>query len=299
MINDALNQIAAAYGSVPTVTGAQSVYLPAYAFAADEETAFGSFYNEAGDELLLHPWKGKTLAAASIAFFGQYVHSFTIASGGLGQIFPSKDPTSVIPQVLSITSSEDGETISVEFDLPLSEVGLDPDNFLVQINNEVPEEASAVEVNSEDDFILDITPTTPILFGDTARLYALMAVSGLYGALASIDGEVDNDVDDTPPAFVSASSNSAGTLIILTFDADMADPSDHVSDFSAEVGGTGVTVSAADLGSNIKTIELTLAEAIVFGDVVTVSMDAGNVKNSLGVQAEALTDESVTNIVPE
>lgn len=195
MINDALNQIAAAYGSIPTATGAQTVDIPSYAFEAFEDTTFGVFYDSAGNELLFHPWKGKQLLDTKIAFFGQNVASFTITAGGAGQFFPA------------------------EASMPV-------------------------------------------------------------------------------PLLLSAETNTAGDTVILTFDRVMADPGDYAADFTITADEVEITVSAADLGTDTKTIELTLATAVLTDEVVLAYMEAGRVSSARGALAYAITEQAVTNNVP-
>ena len=192
MTNDALNQIAAAYGSIPTATGAQTVDIPSYAFEAFEDTTFGAFYDSAGNELIFHPWKGKTVLDTKIAWLGQNVASFTITAGGAGQYFP--------------------------------------------VSSEMP-----------------------------------------------------------APALLSAATNVDGDVVILTFDRVMADPSDYAADFTVTADDVEITVSAADLGTDTKTIELTLSTAVLVDEVVLVSMDYGHVTTSRGAKAEAITEQEVTN----
>jgi len=196
MKNDAQNQIAGAYGSLPVTTGAQTVDLPTYCFEADEATTFGVFRDSIGLELTFHPWKGKTLAEGKTAFFGQEVHSFTITAGGAGQLFLSTD------------------------EMPV-------------------------------------------------------------------------------PVLLTASTDEAGTLIVLTFDRVMSDPSARLADFSSTLNGAANLLTGVASGTDTKTIELTVTDAIEFMDAVTVSMGYGHITTIRGAKALPLAGQVVVNIVPE
>jgi len=192
MTNDALNQIAAAYGSIPTETGAQTIDIPSYAFEAFEDTTFGLFYNAAGEELIFHPWAGKSVLDTKIAWFGQNVASFAITAGGAGQYYP--------------------------------------------VSSEMPR-----------------------------------------------------------PVLLSAETNTAGDMVILAFDREMADPSSFATDFTVTADDVEITVSAANLGTDTKAIELTLSIAVLTGEVVLVAMNYGRVTTSRGAKADIITEQEVTN----
>jgi len=196
MKNDAQNQIAGAYGSLPVTTGAQTVDLPTYCYEADEATTFGVFRDSAGLELSFHPWKGKTLGAGKTAFFGQDVHSFTITAGGAGQLF----------------------------------------------------------------LATDVMPV---------------------------------------PVLLTASTNAAGTLIILTYDRVMSNPAARLVDFSSTLNGAANVLTGVASGADTKTIEITVTTAIEFMDAVTISMAYGYITTTRGAKALPLVAQAVVNIVPE
>lgn len=84
-----LSHISAKFGSKPLATGTTTVEDPCFAFEAWEATVFGVFYNYKG-EVVTTPWTGQTLPIGKTAWFDREITGFTIASGGLGQIFLSK-----------------------------------------------------------------------------------------------------------------------------------------------------------------------------------------------------------------
>lgn len=100
-----------------------------------------------------------------------------------------------------------------------------------------------------------------------------------------------------PPVLVSAATNTAGTVITLTFDKAMANPSGKHGQFSAVVAGTSRSFTAAALNADTTKIDLTLASAVTSGQVVTVSYTAGDVAASDTSPLSSFSGVSVTNNV--
>lgn len=296
-LNDALNQIAGSYGSYPLTTGAQTVYLPAYAFEAEEDTVFGSFYDEQGEELIFHPWKGKTVAEGKTAFFGQRVQKYTVASGGKGSVFPSTDLLPV-PELLGVSTDAAGAKLLLTFDRPMADPAGLHASFLVLTEDE-ENEVTAVALNA-DPKTIELTLTTAIMFGDVSTLsLSTRVLTSQYGAPAYViaNHAVTNIVPQIP-ALQSIATNEAGNKIILTYDITMANPAAHKADFALEYGGVAKVINTAALGTNTKTIELTPAVAAVNADVITLSLTAGNIAGATGGKAAAFTNQDVTNNVP-
>lgn len=101
------------------------------------------------------------------------------------------------------------------------------------------------------------------------------------------------------PTLLDASTNTAGTLVILTFDHDMKDPSAAVADFTCHINATPDTVTGVALGTDTKTIEVTTTSTILNGDIVSISVAADNVMNIWGGLMPVIADVVVNNIVPE
>jgi len=100
------------------------------------------------------------------------------------------------------------------------------------------------------------------------------------------------------PRFVSATTNRAGTIITITFDKAMADPSGKHGEFSYKVdAGAAQSFSSAELASDTTKIKLTCSGTrIRKGVTATVSYVAGTVVCAEGVALNSFTDEPVTNI---
>lgn len=297
MKNDALNQIAGAYGSIPLATGAQTVYVPTYAFEAEEDTTFLALYDEAGDPMPLHPWAGKTLAEGKTAFFGQNVAKFSISAGGKGQVFPVTDD---MPKPVALTATGDNlaTTVTVSFDRPVADADV---NAFTIIGVDAAVAVGIAAVDGTDPRDLNLTLTTNFLFGDTPLLSMLKdGVKSAFGAIADpfTDLAVSNNILEYAGALASAATNAAGTLLILTYDVDMMDPAAHLADFTVKVGGAAVAATSVALGTDPKTIEITPTVAFIKANVITVSLAAGNVKTYLGVNTGALVNQAVTNSIP-
>jgi len=298
--NDALNQIAGAYGSVPTDTGAQSIYLPCFAFEAAEDTTLGSFYDKQGNELTFHPWKGKILKSGKKAYFGQNVHRFSITTGGEGQCLLTTDEMPE-PKVLSILTTADGTALALTFDRPIADpAGLEGD-FTVLVEG-VEVEITALALNVTDARVIDLTlAAPPVVFGQEVVLSMQYgSICSTHGALAEaiVDYAVNNEVTQIP-VLQSVATDITGNRIILTYNIDMLDPGANKGDFSLKYGGVAKVINSAALGADVKTIELTPAVAAVNANVITLSLVAGNIKGATGGLVAALANQAVVNNVPE
>jgi hypothetical protein len=103
------------------------------------------------------------------------------------------------------------------------------------------------------------------------------------------------------PEFYGAHTNTAGSIIIITFTRDMADPSGNQANFIYRINGEGApqnfSVAALAFG-NPQYIELTCAGvAIAAGNQVTVSYIPGTVQDTGGGLLAGFTDAYVENKV--
>ena len=101
----------------------------------------------------------------------------------------------------------------------------------------------------------------------------------------------------TVPTLQDVETNADGTKIILTFDKTMADPTGKHAQFSVVSGGSGNGVTAAALGTDTKTIELTLATPVLYGQIVEASYTPGTVAAADGGMLAAFANQTVTNNV--
>jgi kelch-like protein 17 (actinfilin)/kelch-like protein 18 len=100
-----------------------------------------------------------------------------------------------------------------------------------------------------------------------------------------------------PPTFVSATTNTAGTVITATFSKTMADPSGKHAQFEADDGATNA-ITAAALNATTTKIDLTVTRTIDYGDTVTLDYTKGTVLAADGGILASFTNQAVTNAVP-
>ena len=103
-----------------------------------------------------------------------------------------------------------------------------------------------------------------------------------------------------PPTFVSAATNTTGTVITITFNKAMANPTGKQAQFTYKInGGVAQLFSAAALNAVTTNIDLTTSgTAIKNGDVVTVSYTAGTVLAADNGVLATFTNQPVTNNMP-
>lgn len=103
----------------------------------------------------------------------------------------------------------------------------------------------------------------------------------------------------------SIATNADGTKLILSFNKAMADPTGKHTEFTVKLNGFSgntaqtltLNTTAAALGSDPTTIELTMQNPIQLGDVVTVSY-TGTIASSGSAALSAFTNTAVTNTIP-
>ena len=130
----------------------------------------------------------------------------------------------------------------------------------------------------------------------------------LVGAVlthAAVPAAAAHRVDGVRPTLSSAASASDGASIVLTFSEPLDEddgPSD--TDFTVRVDGSGAALSGPPAVSG-RTVTLTLATAVTFGQAATVGYtdptpgnDANAVQDTVGNDADSFTGEAVTNTVP-
>lgn len=118
---------------------------------------------------------------------------------------------------------------------------------------------------------------------------------------SAVTAATTQKVDTTAPTFSSASTNSAGTQVILTYSEALSATTAATSTFSVSVAGSAATVST--VATSGSTVVVTLSSAIKTAQSVTVAYtdpSAGNDVNAVqdvgGNDAASLSSTSVTNI---
>jgi len=104
------------------------------------------------------------------------------------------------------------------------------------------------------------------------------------------------------PVFQSASTNSDGTKVILTYNKALSSTTAATSAFVVTVASSTATVSSVGISGS--TVELTMGTAITTGQTVTVAYtdpssgeDANAIQDTIGNDAASLSTTSVTNTI--
>ena len=118
--------------------------------------------------------------------------------------------------------------------------------------------------------------------------------------LASTSVTNNSTVAGTPPTFSSASTNTAGTKVILTYNEALSATTAATSAFDVTTGGSSNSVTDATVSGS--TVELTLTTTVKNDEAVTVaytdpsgSDDANAIQDSSGNDVVDLASTSVTN----
>ncbi len=274
------------------VNGGLAQTFSAAAFGADNTridltcSGTGIVY---GDNVTVSYAKGTVLAAD-----GNVLESFTDQ--------PVTNNLPVPPTFVSAATNTTGTIITITFSKNMADPAGKQAEFSYKVNAGLAQTFSAAALNA-DNTKIDLTCSgTAIVFGDTVTVSytkgTVLAADG--GVLASFtDQPVTNNMPG-PPTFVSAATNTAGTIITIIFSKNMADPAGKQAEFSYKVNaGPAQTFSAAAFGSDNTRIDLTCSgTAIVYGDNVTVSYTLGTVLAADGGILASFTDQPVTNNMP-
>ncbi|MDD5312785.1 MAG: SwmB domain-containing protein [Dehalococcoidia bacterium] len=250
-----------------------------------------------------------TCAGTAIAFGDVVTVSYTkgtvlAADGGVLDSFVDQAVTNNMaapPTFVSAATNTAGTIITITFSKNMANPAGKHAQFTYKVNAGLAQNFSAAALNA-DPTKIDLTCAgTAIAFGDviTVSYTAGDVVAADGGILASfVDQAVTNNMPG-PPAFASAATNAAGTVITITFSKNMADPAGKHAQFTYKVNaGAAQNFSAAALNADPTKIDLTCAgTAIAFGDVVTVSYTAGDVVAADGGVLATFVDQAVTNNV--
>jgi hypothetical protein len=116
----------------------------------------------------------------------------------------------------------------------------------------------------------------------------------------AVVASVNQKIDTTAPSFVSATVNSGGTQVSLTYSENLSSTTASSSTFSVSVGGLNATISLVTISSS--SVTLTISPIIKITETVTVSYtdpsaanDASAVQDIGGNDASSLSATSVTN----
>lgn len=137
---------------------------------------------------------------------------------------------------------------------------------------------------------MDYTPVE----GDRVVIYK-------QGQICIILGRIGDERNQTlnEPKFVSATTNTSGTTVTITFSKNMADPANHESEFAVKFDGAAGVINGASSGISGTEVVLNLMNAIKHSNVVTVDYTKGTFGSLDKVPLESFKDKPVINIVPD
>jgi uncharacterized repeat protein (TIGR02059 family) len=207
----------------------------------------------------------------------------------------------VPPTVVSAATNTAGTVITITFNKNMANPASKHGEFKYRHGGS-DQSFSAAALNV-DHTKIDLTCAgTTIAYGDTVYVDytkgTVLAEDG--GPLDTFTGQVVTNNISAPPTFSSAATNAAGTVITITFNKNMADPSGKHAQFTYKInGGTAQNFSAAALNASITKIDLTCSgTAIAYGNTITVSYTAGSVVAADGGVLASFTNQPVTNNMP-
>jgi uncharacterized repeat protein (TIGR02059 family) len=253
------------------------------------------------------------LTLASPVVFGDIVTvSYTVPANNPLQTYSGGKATSIINQsvtndcgiiipnyISSVVDNATPDILEMTYDLNLANI-IPPSSAFYVLVNAVSVTVDSVNIIGEK---VLLTLHDPIVYGD---LVTVSYTNPLINPLQSIDGGVAENISDQAvknncspvvPVFVGAQiDNVAPSLLVITYNLDLADIVPAVSAFNVEVNLVPRKVnSVAIVGGKV---QLTLSDAIVFGDIVTldyISPATNPLQTFSGGTAASINGESVTN----
>ncbi|WP_292423374.1 S-layer family protein, partial [Methanoregula sp.] len=216
-----------------------------------------------------------------------------------GQAVTNNVPPPGAPTVTAAATNVTGSTITISFNKAMANPAGKQAQFSYTVNGVGSQTFGAAALNA-DTTKIDLTPSgQPIAPGDTVTVnYTLgTVVAADGGVLASFTGQAVTNNMPAPPTVSSAATNTAGTLITISFNKAMANPAGKQGQFSYTVdGGAPQTFSAAALNADTTKIDLTPSgTAIAYGNTVNVSYTVGTVVAADGGVLATFADQAVTN----
>ncbi|HZK94554.1 MAG TPA: SwmB domain-containing protein [Prolixibacteraceae bacterium] len=215
------------------------------------------------------------------------------------------DPNPILPPVPVYASAAVGNAtpslIEMTYDLSLANIAPATSAFSVLVNSAV-RAVNAVAISGTK---VQLTLASAIAFGDVLTVdYTKPAVSPLQttsaGLAASVTAQaVTNNISAPVPVYVSAAvGNTAPSKIEMTYDLSLANIVPATSAFSVLVNSAARAVNAVAISGT--KVQITLASAIAFGDVVTVAYTKpalNPLQTSSAGMAASVTAQAVTNSI--
>ena len=231
----------------------------------------------------------------------------TATDGGVLERFRGQSVNNAMPvpapAVTGATTNSAGTVITITFNKAMNNPVGKHAEFTYQINGGSIQSFSAAALNA-DPIKVDLkTSGASIVYGDTVTVsYTGTDITATDdGVLERFRGQSVNNAMPVPaPAVTGATTNSAGTVITITFNKAMNNPVGKHAEFTYQINeGSVQSFSAAALNAYPTKIDLTVSGIpIVYGDMVTVSYTGTDITATDGGVLESFGGQSVNNAMP-
>ena len=219
----------------------------------------------------------------------------TITSQAVTNNVNSINPFYVSSAVVNATPS----ILEMTYNLSLANIVPSASAFTVQVNL-VTRTVNTVAISGTK---VQLTLATPVVYGDVVTVaYTKPATNPLQtpsgGQAATITAQsVTNNVNPINPVYVSSTiGNATPSILEMTYNLTLANIIPAASAFSVQVNSASRTVNSVSIsGTNV---QLTLASAVNYGDVVTVSYAKPAInplQTAAGGMAASITAQPVIN----
>jgi uncharacterized repeat protein (TIGR02059 family) len=187
----------------------------------------------------------------------------------------------------------------LNYNLSLANIVPDKSSFIVLVNS-IARTVNSVTISGTK---VQLTLATPVVFGDIVSVsYNKPASSPLQtilgGQASSISSKltINNCISNIPAYLSSSIENATPSVIGMNYSLSLANVIPAISSFTVQVNSLTRNISTVTISGAI--VQLTLANAIKFGDVVTVSYTkpgANPIQSTAGIAAISLSANTVTN----
>jgi uncharacterized repeat protein (TIGR02059 family) len=242
--------------------------------------------------------------AVTVSYTTPATNPLQTTSGDKAESINAKTVTNNCLSTIPVyVSSEIGNTtpgiLEISYDLNMANIVPAISAFTVVVNS-VNRAVTTVAISGSK---IQLTLASPVVYGNivsvsytTPTINQLQSVSG--GLATSFNAKpVTNSCISPAPVYISSVvENATPTLVGITFSLSLDNKATPASSFDVQVNSVSRTVnSVAIVGGKV---QLTLASAVLFGDIVTVAytIPASNPLQTVsGGQAESFSAKSVTN----
>jgi len=203
------------------------------------------------------------------------------------------------PTLVSAQTNTSGSQIELSFNKAMSDPVNKEQQFTVNATSTIT--IMQISLKAGDEKIIVLNLETNIAYGETVNVsYIEGDVSSTdEGLLDAFDNEfVQNNVAE-PPQFVSAETDATGSIIELSFNKNMSDPTGNLAQFTVSNGINQTIENIVIKSGDLNIIVLTLQQSLGKQDAITVSYEKGTVQSTDGGQLESFIDKTVTNNILE